>query len=78
MTLSYLHLRRHRERDGGAYGTNAYFVAVLLFDLVPMRMLPPTFFAMFSYWSIGLHTKCVACVLLFTGVHVQLGLRSKC
>ena len=33
-----------------------------------MRVLPPTFFAIFSYWSIGLHTKCVACVLLFTGM----------
>lgn len=56
-----------RERDGGAYGTNAYFVAMLLFDLVPMRVLPPTFFAIFSYWSIGLHTKCVTCVITFTG-----------
>ena len=31
-----------------------------------MRVLPPVFFAMFSYWSIGLHTKCVGCVLFFT------------
>ena len=33
---------------------------------MPMRVLPPVFFAMFSYWAIGLHTKCVGCVLLFT------------
>ena len=39
---------------------------MLAFDLVPMRVLPPVFFAMFSYWSIGLHTKCVGCVLFFT------------
>jgi hypothetical protein len=56
-----------RERDAGAYGTPAYYTAVLLFDIVPMRVVPPLFFAMFSYWMIGLHTQCTSCVFAFIG-----------
>lgn len=33
-----------RERAAGAYGANAYFVAVVLFDLLPLRVLPPLLF----------------------------------
>lgn len=57
-----------RERDSGAYGTPAYFAAVVLFDLLPMRILPPTFFALFSYWMIGLHKSSAVCLLWFIGV----------
>lgn len=56
-----------RERDAGAYGTPAYYAAVLLFDIVPMRVVPPLFFAMFSYWMIGLHTQCTSCIFAFIG-----------
>ncbi len=56
-----------RERDAGAYGTPAYYTAVLLFDIVPMRVVPPLFFAMFSYWMIGLHTQCTSCIFAFIG-----------
>jgi hypothetical protein len=38
---------------------------VVLFELLPLRVLPPFFFAIFSYWMIGLHPGCVACVLWF-------------
>ena len=57
----------YRERDAGAYGTPAYYTAVLLFDIVPMRVVPPLFFAMFSYWMIGLHTQCTSCIFAFIG-----------
>ncbi|KAL3154966.1 hypothetical protein ABBQ38_011494 [Trebouxia sp. C0009 RCD-2024] len=60
-----------RERDAGAYGTPAYYTAVLLFDIVPMRVVPPLFFAMFSYWMIGLHTQCTSCIFAFIGVLVS-------
>lgn len=57
-----------RERDAGAYGTPAYYTAVLLFDIVPMRVVPLLFFAMFSYWMIGLHTQCTSCIFAFIGI----------
>ena len=56
-----------RERDAGTYGTPAYYTAVLLFDMVPMRVIPPLFFALSSYWMIGLHTQCVGCLFTFIG-----------
>ena len=59
-----------RERDAGAYGTPAYYTAVLLFDIVPMRVVPPLFFAMFSYWMIGLHTQCTSCIFAFIGTAI--------
>ena len=42
-----------RERGSGVYGTPAYFTATVLFDLIPMRVLPPCFFAAATYWMIG-------------------------
>lgn len=36
------------------YGTPAYFTATVLFDLIPMRILPPCFFAAATYWMVGL------------------------
>jgi len=41
-----------RERASGVYGTTSYFAAVLIFDIIPMRILPPCFFVL-SYWMIG-------------------------
>lgn len=42
-----------RERAAGLFGTPAYFTAMALFDLVPMRVVPPCFFAASTYWMIG-------------------------
>jgi hypothetical protein len=44
----------YRERTAGAYGTAAYFTAVVIGDVLPMRVLPPCFFVAISYWMIGL------------------------
>ena len=44
---------RCRERAAGLFGTPAYFTAMALFDLVPMRVVPPCFFAVSTYWMIG-------------------------
>ena len=44
-----------RERASGVYGTNAYFASTLLFDILPMRVLPPFFFGLVTYGMIGLN-----------------------
>eukprot|EP00798_Chlamydomonas_sp_ICE-L_P020669 gene20669-27459_t len=45
-----------RERGSGLYNAPAYFTAVVI---------PPVFFALFSYPAIGLHPTCSACILWF-------------
>lgn len=60
-----------RERAAGVYGTPAYFLSVLIFDLIPLRVLPPILFTLFSYWMIGLHPHCSQCILGFTLVVIQ-------
>jgi hypothetical protein len=59
-----------RERAAGAYGTNAYVAAVLLFDLLPLRVLPPFFFGFITYDLIGLHAHCKLCLAWFVLVLV--------
>ena len=54
-----------RERAAGLYRTPAYFTAVVLFDLLPLRVIPPTFFALVTYPSVGLHPSCPSCILWF-------------
>lgn len=53
-----------RERASGAYGTTSYFIANMLFDVIPMRVLPPCFFALFTYWMIGYHASTLAVLRL--------------
>ena len=62
-----------RERASGVYGTNAYFTAVVLFDVVILRVLPPLLFAFITYWMVGLHANltsalCCALILIMTNV----------
>ena len=59
-----------RERAAGAYCTNAYFVAIVLFDIIPLRVLPPFFFGILSYPLIGLHNPCQWCILRFVAILV--------
>ena len=44
-----------REKAAGAYDTASYFVAVVVFDVLALRVLPPLFFALVAYPMIGLH-----------------------
>jgi ATP-binding cassette subfamily G (WHITE) protein 2 len=61
MSLSSLPLWREdralflREKAAGAYDTVSYFVAVVVFDVLALRVLPPLFFALVAYPAIGLH-----------------------
>ena len=59
-----------RERAAGTYRLPAYFSAVLLFDLLPLRMAPPLLFALITYPLIGLHSGCASCLLAFAGTLV--------
>jgi len=71
MSLSSLPIWRdqylvfHQERVARAYSTFSYFVAVAIFDLIPLRMLPPSFFAFFTYWMVGLRSDSVSSVGFF-------------
>ena len=71
MSLSSLPIWRDQylvfqlERDARAYSTFSYFLSVALFDLVPLRMLPPSFFAFFTYWMVGLRSDSVSSVGYF-------------
>jgi len=62
-----------RERASGVYGTNAYFSAVVLFDVVILRVIPPLFFACVTYWMVGLHASMTsamfcAAILIMTNI----------
>jgi len=71
MSLSSLPIWRdqylvfHQERVARAYSTFSYFVSVAIFDLIPLRMLPPSFFAFFTYWMVGLRSDSVSSVGFF-------------
>ncbi|KAG2200876.1 hypothetical protein INT46_006438 [Mucor plumbeus] len=45
-----------RERENGYYSPSAYFVAKVLFDIVPLRVLPPLVMGSISYYMIGLNS----------------------
>lgn len=46
-----------RERASGLYGTTSYFLSILLFDVLPMRILPPIIFGLISCFMMGLRTS---------------------
>lgn len=48
----------------------AYFVAVLCFDLIIVRSIPPLFFAFISYQWIGLNSHCNNCLIYFAVILV--------
>lgn len=55
-----------RERDSGAYSTSPYFLARVLFDVLPLRAVPPLLFTLITYPAAGLHSKSASCVAWFT------------
>ncbi|KAJ8656456.1 hypothetical protein O0I10_007779 [Lichtheimia ornata] len=44
-----------RERENGYYSASSYFIAKLLFDLIPLRVFPPLLMGSTSYYMIGLN-----------------------
>lgn len=44
-----------RERENGYYSPASYFVAKVLFDVVPLRVIPPLVMGSVNYYMIGLN-----------------------
>ncbi|GAA5809512.1 hypothetical protein MFLAVUS_002921 [Mucor flavus] len=44
-----------RERENGYYSPSSYFLAKVLFDVIPLRVLPPLVMGSISYYMIGLN-----------------------
>ncbi|KAG0190293.1 hypothetical protein DFQ28_002243 [Apophysomyces sp. BC1034] len=44
-----------RERENGYYSPASYFVAKILFDIIPLRVLPPLVMGSVCYYMIGLN-----------------------
>ena len=59
------HILFIRETASQVYDTPAYYTAVMLFDILPMRVFPPCFFGFFTYWMVGLHKDCTLCLSYF-------------
>lgn len=43
-----------RERANGYYSPGTYFLAKVLFDIIPLRVVPPLMMGLISYYMIGL------------------------
>jgi ATP-binding cassette, subfamily G (WHITE), member 2 len=56
----------YRERDSGAYSTSPYFLARVLFDVLPLRAVPPLLFTLITYPAAGLHSNSASCIAWFT------------
>jgi len=46
-----------RERSNGFYKASAYYVSKLLFDLLPLRVLPPVLCGSTLYYMVGLNLR---------------------
>jgi len=65
-----------RERASGVYGTGAYFVTVVLFDLLPLRILPPCLLTVVAYPLVGLQHESWRGPACFTAVVILSNLVS--
>ncbi|KAG1461845.1 hypothetical protein G6F56_005636 [Rhizopus delemar] len=43
-----------RERANGYYSPTTYFLSKILFDIIPLRVVPPLMMALISYYMVGL------------------------
>ncbi|KAI8996798.1 hypothetical protein BDB01DRAFT_768528 [Pilobolus umbonatus] len=48
-----------RERENGYYSPEAYFIAKILFDIIPLRVFPPLVMGSICYYMIGLNTSII-------------------
>ena len=67
-----------RERANGVYGVNAYFASMMLFDLLPMRVLPPFFFGLMTYQMVGLNEGNEYCLAWFVGTLIATNVCASC
>lgn len=43
-----------KERSNGYYRTSAYYLSKILFDSIPLRVIPPLIIGSICYWTLGL------------------------
>ena len=55
----------HEHANKQLYGFGPYFFAVIFFDLVLVRAIPPLCFALITYNLIGLNQYCDDCLIIF-------------
>jgi len=67
-----------RERANRVYGTNAYFVSTVLFDILPMRVVPPFLFGFITYGMIGLNEGGELNLLAFVVVLILTNIVATC
>lgn len=67
-----------RERANGYYNPTPYFVAKVILDLIPLRMIPPILFSLISYHLIGLREDSVVYLIKFISVLVLYNIAAAC
>ena len=67
-----------RERANRVYGTNAYFFSTVLFDILPMRVVPPFLFGFITYGMIGLNEGGELNLLAFVVVLILTNIVATC
>lgn len=67
-----------RERSNGYYSLAAYYISKILFDLIPLRTVPPILFGSIVYYLIGLYPtlgaflRFIICLVLFNLVSAAI------
>ena len=55
-----------KEHGCRTYSCLSYFLNMVVFEIVLLRIIPPMFFAIFSYWMIGLNSSNGFSIFVFT------------
>ncbi|QDZ23693.1 ABC transporter [Chloropicon primus] len=55
-----------KENASGTYSSFAYFLNMVVYEVILTRLIPPMFFAVFSYWMISLNDTNGFSIFLFT------------
>jgi len=63
---SYSH---HTSR--GYYRVSLYFIAKLLFDILPRRLLAAFVYSCISYWMIGRWVDCLCCIYISWPMYIS-------
>lgn len=68
-----------RERANGFYGSFAYFLSKVLFDIIPLRVVPPTLYGSIIYYMVGLYDDSMVLInFLLILILFNLSISSMC
>ena len=65
-----------KENASGTYSSLSYFLNMVIYDVVLTRLMPPMFFAVFSYWMISLNASNDFSIFLFAFVLILTNIAS--